>query len=363
MKFTTVHRTSLHSWGPSLPQTRITICQLHIPAISGTKPTTDRLQSTVGTYLRISIGCRAASLRQAMFASYIRLSAALPGPALPRTPIRRCVTVSSCTTKTGVTHPVKPSVIMQQGFDAVSTCTTKTGVTHPVEPSVIVSTCTTKTGVTHPVEPSVIMQQGFERKAWAKSGCPGTAMGSISCVQTMVWLPVMGILNVRTDVDACDCTRGCTDTIRESALETDSRREKKPCCNGDLNPHQCCTWPFSPMLCQLSCMSSYFPDGFHTMPGQHSQPLQPTWVMGLPMFSCNLPPALLAEWCAAAETQGTDAKICVSTESQLWRKEFPRHSCQGLNPWFSDHRSLSDHRSSTPALIYIPTSPQKDRES
>ena len=24
----------------------------------------------------------------------------------------------------------------------------------------------------------------------------------------MVWLPVLGIFNVRTDVDACDCTRG-----------------------------------------------------------------------------------------------------------------------------------------------------------
>ena len=28
------------------------------------------------------------------------------------------------------------------------------------------------------------------------------------CVQTMVWLPVFEIFNVRTDVDACDCTRG-----------------------------------------------------------------------------------------------------------------------------------------------------------
>ena len=27
------------------------------------------------------------------------------------------------------------------------------------------------------------------------------------CVQTMLWLPVLGIFNVRTDVDACDCTR------------------------------------------------------------------------------------------------------------------------------------------------------------
>ena len=28
-----------------------------------------------------------------------------------------------------------------------------------------------------------------------------------SCVRTMVWLPVFGIFNVHTDVDACDCTR------------------------------------------------------------------------------------------------------------------------------------------------------------
>ena len=28
------------------------------------------------------------------------------------------------------------------------------------------------------------------------------------CVQTMIWLPVFGFFNVRTDGDACDCTRG-----------------------------------------------------------------------------------------------------------------------------------------------------------
>ena len=30
------------------------------------------------------------------------------------------------------------------------------------------------------------------------------------------------ILNVRTDANACDCARGCTDTVRESALKVDS---------------------------------------------------------------------------------------------------------------------------------------------
>ena len=33
------------------------------------------------------------------------------------------------------------------------------------------------------------------------------------------------ILNERTDVNACDCTRGCTDTVRESALKVDFGRK------------------------------------------------------------------------------------------------------------------------------------------
>ena len=38
--------------------------------------------------------------------------------------------------------------------------------------------------------------------------------------------------------------RGCTNTVRESALKVDSGR-KIPCCIRDLNPHQHCTWLFS----------------------------------------------------------------------------------------------------------------------
>ena len=43
-----------------------------------------------------------------------------------------------------------------------------------------------------------------------------------------------GIFNVRTDVNACDCTRWCTDTGRESALKVDSER-KIPCRTGKSN--------------------------------------------------------------------------------------------------------------------------------
>ena len=42
----------------------------------------------------------------------------------------------------------------------------------------------------------------------------------------MVCLPELGIFNVRADVDACDRTQGCTDTVRESALEADSASKK-----------------------------------------------------------------------------------------------------------------------------------------
>ena len=35
-----------------------------------------------------------------------------------------------------------------------------------------------------------------------------------------------GVFNERTDVDACDCARECTDTLRESALKVDSGRKK-----------------------------------------------------------------------------------------------------------------------------------------
>ena len=45
------------------------------------------------------------------------------------------------------------------------------------------------------------------------------------------------IFNVRTDVNACDCTRVCTDTFREFALKVDSGR-KIPCRTGQSNLRQ-----------------------------------------------------------------------------------------------------------------------------
>ena len=43
------------------------------------------------------------------------------------------------------------------------------------------------------------------------------------CVQTMVWLPVLGLFNVHTDANACDSVRGLNEhRKRESAMKVDS---------------------------------------------------------------------------------------------------------------------------------------------
>ena len=57
-----------------------------------------------------------------------------------------------------------------------------------------------------------------------------------------------GIFNVRTDVNSYDCTRGCTDTVEESALKVDSGR-KIPCGTGESNRRR---QRAGPMLYQLS---------------------------------------------------------------------------------------------------------------
>ena len=55
-----------------------------------------------------------------------------------------------------------------------------------------------------------------------------------------------GIFDVRTDVNAGNCLRGCTDTIRETALKVDSRTI--PCRTGESSRLQ---QRASPTLYQL----------------------------------------------------------------------------------------------------------------
>ena len=72
-----------------------------------------------------------------------------------------------------------------------------------------------------------------------------------SRVQIMVWLPLFGIFNVRTDVEACDCTRGLYGH-REESLHWKVTGRKIPCRIGDWNQRQYCAWLFSWTLYQLS---------------------------------------------------------------------------------------------------------------
>ena len=66
------------------------------------------------------------------------------------------------------------------------------------------------------------------------------------CVQTMVRLPVFGILKCTPTLVPAIAHRGWTDTVKESALEVDTRR-KIYCHTWYSNPHQHCTWLFCPM--------------------------------------------------------------------------------------------------------------------
>ena len=62
-----------------------------------------------------------------------------------------------------------------------------------------------------------------------------------------------GILDARTDVNACDSARGHTDIVRESALQVDSGR-KISCRTGKLNLRRRRT---GPMFYQLSYIPTF----------------------------------------------------------------------------------------------------------
>ena len=78
------------------------------------------------------------------------------------------------------------------------------------------------------------------------------AFAAFLCIQTMVWLLVFGIFNVHTDVNACDCTWGCTNTVREFELTADHGGEKSILAQGNLNLDQQLVRP-------LNEMSSFLP--------------------------------------------------------------------------------------------------------
>ena len=72
-----------------------------------------------------------------------------------------------------------------------------------------------------------------------------------SCVRTMVWLPVFGIFNVHTDVDACDCTRELYGH-RKRVCTGSYLWEKNPLPHRGLEPASVSCWLFSRTFYPLS---------------------------------------------------------------------------------------------------------------
>ena len=82
------------------------------------------------------------------------------------------------------------------------------------------------------------------------------------------------------------------------------------------------------------------------------------------LFSCNLPPALWAEWagsftCYCGNTGVERIPKLVSTESWPWRRKFSRRSCRDSNQRPSDYKSgaLTTEPSPPPAPPPPPRSP------
>ena len=72
------------------------------------------------------------------------------------------------------------------------------------------------------------LRQSRATQPTVRAGC-----FSVSIIQRVSDMDY-GIFNGRTDAKACGCTRGCTDTVRESALKADCGR-KLPCRTGESN--------------------------------------------------------------------------------------------------------------------------------
>ena len=65
-----------------------------------------------------------------------------------------------------------------------------------------------------------------------KASCNRIALPNLGCMLGVLVFPYpltsdmdYMLFNVHTDVNACSCTQGCTDTMRESALSIDSGRK------------------------------------------------------------------------------------------------------------------------------------------
>ena len=81
------------------------------------------------------------------------------------------------------------------------------------------------------------------------------ATHSFQCVQyfrvSKQWIPMFGIVNLRTHVDACDCIQGLNGCRKRVCTES-WLWEKNPLPHRHSNPRQYSAWPFSRTLYPLS---------------------------------------------------------------------------------------------------------------
>ena len=94
----------------------------------------------------------------------------------------------------------------------------------------------------------------FQRNALTTSNCLGR---NVDCVQTMKWLPVLGIFNMRADVGACGCTRGLYEHRQEiSALKFDCEK-KNPIPHRRIKPWSVRIAPGCFSVRRCLCQPSY----------------------------------------------------------------------------------------------------------
>ena len=115
------------------------------------------------------------------------------------------------------------------------------------------------------IVPSLYFIGNFGGLTWVRhSSCRSSATHSYQCVQCFCvfkqWYgcQCLAFLTWAQLLMHVSARGGCTDTVRESAVNVDSGR-KLPCHTGDSNSCQYCIWLFSQMLYPLSYPCPHMP--------------------------------------------------------------------------------------------------------
>ena len=166
----------------------------------------------------------------------------------------------------------------------------------------------------------------------------------VSLVQTIVWLPVFGILNVRTAVDACDCWCTAVDACDCWCTAVDAQ----------LLMHSCWCTAVDAQLLMHSCWCMRLHTGAARTPPKNEhreltvgEKSRASWTGGsnprqrcalvfqLGALLAELSPLCRGEWKASCPVGFSSSRGCVSCQSLLLLAELPAL------------------RSSVPVLLYV----------